>query len=152
MHNDGKGNFVDIAGRAGPYFHQEHVGRGATYGDLDNDGDLDVVVINLNDAPAILRNDGGNRNRWLKLDLRGPGGKSPALGSRIEVKARGLLQTQLLMPMTGYLSQCDPRPHFGVGSVQQVDSVTVRWPDGQRTELRDVATNQILQLIQDAKK
>jgi len=151
VRNDGHGVFIDVADQAGAYFRAEHVGRGATYGDLDNDGDLDLVVNNLNDRPSVLRNDGGNRNNWLKIDARLAGGRSTAIGARILVKTVDLTQLQELSPVTGYLSQADPRPHFGLGSAERVELIEVCWPDGQRTELRDVAANQILQVTQTGK-
>ncbi len=151
VRNDGTGNFGDVADKAGSYFRDKHVGRGATCGDLDNDGDLDLVIANLNDRPTLLRNDGGNQNNWLKIDARLRGGKSIAVGARITVKASGITQLQELSPVTGYLSQMDPRPNFGLGQADKVDSVVIRWPDGQSTELHDVAINQVLQVIQDAK-
>ena len=70
MRNDGTGRFVDVADKSGSYFRNKYVGRGATYGDYDNDGDLDLLVINLNDSPRLLRNDGGNKNNWLTVQAR----------------------------------------------------------------------------------
>ncbi len=150
MRNDGTGNFIDVAEGAGEYFRTERVGRGATCGDYDNDGDLDVLIVNLNDKPVLLRNDGGNARHWLKIDARLPGGKSTAVGARVTVRAGGLTQVHDLIPNTGYLSQVDPRPNFGLGSASQADSVEIRWPNGQRSELKDVPANTILKVVQDA--
>ncbi len=151
VRNDGTGNFTDVAGQAGAYFREKHVGRGAACGDLDNDGDLDLVIANLNDRPTILRNDGGNKNNWIQIDARLPGGKSTAVGARITVKAGGITQIAEISPVTGYLSQMDSRLIFGLAKADKVDSVEIRWPNGQRTELHDVAINKVLQVIQDAK-
>lgn len=148
--NDGQANFIDIARRSGDYFHQKYVGRGATYADYDNDGDLDLLVINLNDRARLLRNDGGNRQNWLKVDVRLPGGRSTAIGARVTVTAQGISQMQDIVPVVGYLSQADPRYHVGLGAATQADVVEVRWPDGRRTELRNVAANQILTVVQEA--
>ncbi|MCU0962735.1 MAG: CRTAC1 family protein [Pirellulaceae bacterium] len=148
--NDGQAKFLDIAARAGDYFHQKYVGRGATCGDYDNDGDLDLLVVNLNDRPRLLRNDGGNRQSWLKLDLRLPGGRSTAIGARVTVTAQGVRQVQDIVPVTGYLSQADPRYHVGLGAATQAETVDIRWPDGRRTQLENVAANQILTVVQEA--
>jgi hypothetical protein len=148
MRNDGTGNFVDVADKSGPYFRQKYVGRGATYGDYDNDGDLDLLVINLNDSPRLLRNDGGNKNNWLTVQARLAGGKSDAIGARIIVTAGSLTQVRDLIPVTGYLSQADPRCHFGLGKSRKADTVEIRWPDRRTTKLKDVNSNQIITIIQ----
>lgn len=148
MRNDGTGKFVDVADKSGPYFRQKYVGRGATYGDYDNDGDLDLLVINLNDTPRLLRNDGGNKNNWLTIEARLPEGKSIAIGARIWVTAGSLTQLRDLIPVTGYLSQADPRCHFGLGKATRADTVKIRWPDKQTTRLKNVNANQILTVIQ----
>ena len=148
MRNDGTGNFVDVADKSGPYFREKYVGRGATYGDYDNDGDLDLLVINLNDSPRLLRNDGGNRNNWLTIQARLPGGKSDAIGARIIVTAGSLKQVRDLIPVTGYLSQADPRCHFGLGKSKKADTVEIRWSNKQTTKLENVDSNQFLTVIQ----
>jgi hypothetical protein len=148
---DGKSTFLDVARHAGSYFEQKYVGRGATFGDYDNDGDVDLLVANLNDLPRLLRNDTKNNHHWLKIDARLPGGKSPAIGARITVTTNDLVQIQDAVPVVGYLSQADPRSHFGLGKYNQADSVKIRWPDGSTTELQDVAADQILVVTQKGK-
>jgi len=148
MRNDGTGRFIDVADASGPYFREKHVGRGATFGDYDNDGDLDLLIVNLNDSPRLLRNDGGNKNRWLMVELWLAGGKRLALGARVTVRAGSLAQIQDAIPVRGYLSQGDHRCHFGLGNVEKVDVVEIRWPDATTTVLRDVKTDQILKVTQ----
>jgi len=150
MRNDGTGKFTDVADKSGAYFREKHVGRGATYGDYDNDGDLDLLVINLNDTPRLLRNDGGNENNWLIVEAKLPSGKSDAVGARITVTVGSLVQVRDLIPVTGYLSQADPRGHFGLGKVPKADIVEIRWPDKRTVELKDVDANQILKVIQES--
>jgi len=152
VRNDGTGNFVDVADKSGPYFKQKYVGRGATYGDYDNDGDLDLLVVNLNDRARLLRNDGGNRNNWLIIDAKLPKGKTDAIGARVTVTAGSLVQIQDLIPVKGYLGQVDPRCHFGLGSATKADTVEIRWPDKSTTKLIDVKANQILKVIQNSRQ
>jgi len=148
MRNNGKGQFVDVADASGAYFRQKDVGRGVTCGDYDNDGDLDVLVINLNARPRLLRNQGGNGRSWLMIDARLAGTQSVALGARIKVTSGALEQIRDLIPVTGFLSQADPRCHFGLGSASQADQVEIRWPDGRTTQLSNVPANQLLKLVQ----
>jgi hypothetical protein len=148
---DGKGAFTDIAAQSGEYFHEKYVGRGTSCADYDNDGDLDLLVVNLNDTPRLLRNDGGNRQHWLKLDLRLANGKSPAIGALVNVTVQGRRQMQQVQPVIGYLSQVDVRSHFGLGTAAQAETVEIRWPNGETQELKDVAADQILVVVQGAK-
>jgi hypothetical protein len=151
LRNDGKGNFIDVAKQSGDYFKDKYVGRGATFGDYDNDGDPDLLIVNLNNTPKLLRNDGGNHNHWLTIDAKLPGGKTDAIGARITVTVGSLRQIQDIIPVTGYLSQSDPRRHFGLGEAAKADKVEIRWPDGQITKLKDVKANQFLTVIQETK-
>ena len=151
MRNDGTGNFIDVASQSGDYFRRKYVGRGAAQGDYDNDGDLDLLIVNLNDSPRLLRNDGAVENRWLTVEARLPGGKSAAIGARITVITGSLRQIHDVIPVTGYLSQSDPRAHFGLGKAEKADLVEIRWPDGRTTQLRDVAANQFLTVVEETK-
>ncbi len=152
VRNDGKGNFVDVADKSGLYFKQKYVGRGATYGDYDNDGDIDLLVVNLNDRARLLRNDGGNKNNWLIIDAKLPNGKTDAIGARVTVTAGSLTQIQDLIPVKGYLGQVDPRCHFGLGSATKADTVEICWPDKTSTKLTNVKSNQILTVVQEHKQ
>ena len=151
MRNNADGTFSDVAADSGPYFRQKFVGRGAAAADIDNDGDLDLVVVNLNDSPRLLRNDGGNRKSWLMIAAKLPGGSRDAVGARVTVQSGSLIQIRDLVPVTGYLSQSDPRAHFGLGDAQKADRVEVRWPDGTITSQTDVPAGQILTVVQDEK-
>jgi hypothetical protein len=148
--NDGRGYFVDVAKQSGAFFEQEYLSRGATWGDIDNDGDIDVLVANLNDSPRLIRNDGGNRRHWLTVDAKLANGKSDAIGARITVQTGELRQMQDLIPVRGFLSQGDPRLHFGLGEAKQADRVEIRWPNGRVTEKTAVPADQFLRVVQPA--
>ena len=153
MRNKGDGTFEDVSDRSGQYFKEKYVGRGVTWADIDNDGDIDLLVVNLNDSPKLLRNDGGNRNNWITVDakLRFPTGQRDAIGARVTVTTGALKQIEDLMPTRGYLSQGDPRLHFGLGKAPYADQVEIRWPDGAVEKYEKVKANQFLRLVHEAK-
>jgi len=153
MRNTGNGKFEDVSDRSGQHFKEKYVGRGATWADFDNDGNIDLVISNLNDRAILLRNDGGSRtNNWLTVDarLKFPTGTRDAIGSRVTVTAGSLKQVEDLIPARGYMSQGDPRLHFGLGKAQFADSVEIRWPDGKTEKLEHVKANQFLKLVHEA--
>lgn len=126
--------------------------NGSAYGDLDNDGDLDLITNNTNAAPFVYRNDADllyPDRRYLKFVLKGAGGNSLALGSEISVYEGDNVYYIEQMPMRGFESTMDHRPNLGLGSIEQVDSVKVLWPDGRLTLLEAVETNQTLYLDQN---
>jgi len=149
MRNDGIGIYIDVSAESGKYFETKHVGRGSTFGDYDNDGDLDLVVVNLNDQAVLLRNDGGNRRNWIMIRPRFANPPQDAIGARVTVMTGSLRQVQDLVPVRGYLSQIDPRLHFGIGDAEVVDTIEIRWPDRTVQRLRKVAANQILTVVQE---
>ena len=151
LRNNGNGKFIDVADRSGPYFREKHVGRGAAFADYDNDGDVDVLVMNLNGPAKLLRNDGGNRNHWLTVAPRLARSKVEAIGARVTVTVGKMRMMQDVSAVIGYLSQSDPRAHFGLARATRADRVEIRWPDGQMTVLENVKANQILNVFQDGK-
>jgi len=147
VRNKGNGTFEDVSRRAGAYFNEKYVGRGASWADIDNDGDIDLLVINLNDAAKLLRSDGASAKPWLMVDarLKFPTGSRTAIGARVTVTANGIRMIDDVNPVRGYLSQGDPRLHFGLAGAQQAD-VEIRWPDGVTERLAGVKANQVLKL------
>ncbi len=144
--NDGRGHFMDVARESGDYFQRKYVGRGATWADFDNDGNVDLLVVDLNGPPHLLHNTGGTGNHWLAVDARIPGGKRAAIGARITVSVGSRRQIQDVVAVNGYLSQGDPRAHFGLGAASKADRVEIRWPDGRSQDLADVAADQVLRI------
>jgi hypothetical protein len=149
--NDGRGVFVDVARESGAFFQAKWSSRGATWADFDDDGNVDVIVVDTSGPPHVLRNEGGTGNNWLKVDAVVKGGHRAAIGARVTVVAGGRTQLQDVIGVNGYLSQGDVRAHFGLGAAEKADVVRVRWPDGTTEEWRDVATNQVLRLEQGKK-
>ena len=127
---------------------QEKVSRGTAVADYDNDGDLDLLVTNLNAAPDLLRNDGETQGAWITLKLVGTYGNRNAIGARIKVTTEKVIQIREVRSSSSYLSQNDMRLHFGLGRHQQADLIEVRWPSGLHEKLEDVQPNQILTLIE----
>jgi hypothetical protein len=144
---DGKGRFHDVARSCGEYFRQKYVGRGAAFADYDDDGDIDILVLNLGDGPRLLRNDGGNRGHWLKVVPKLVGGKTIAIGATVTVTVGEMKMVQPVMAVNGYLSSSDPRPNFGLGKSRKADRVEVRWPDGRVQTLTDVPADRVVEVV-----
>ncbi|HXK59343.1 MAG TPA: CRTAC1 family protein [Acidobacteriota bacterium] len=150
VRNNGKGQFLDVARHSGEYFQRKYVARGSAAADYDNDGDIDLLVVHLNSTPALLRNDGGNKSNWLKVDVRAPGGKVPCIGARVTVTIGKKKLMDEVIGVRGYLSQSDTRVHFGLGKATQADLVEVRWPERTVQRFRNVRANQTLIIVKDA--
>jgi hypothetical protein len=140
--------FYDVSSAAGDYFREPHVGRGAAFADYDNDGDLDVLVVNHSGPAVLLQNDGGNRHRWLKVKLEGHRSNRDGVGARIRLVADGTAQVQEVGDQAPYLSQNDLTAHFGLGATEMVDSLVISWPSGIRQVLTRVRSNQTLHLVE----
>lgn len=142
--NEGGGKFTDVSLKLGKYFQKELVGRGACLGDYDNDGDFDIFIVNLNDRGVFLRNNKGNQNNWLMLKLTGTTSNRDGIGARVKVTSGGKVQTAQKKSTTGYLSQNDPRLHFGLAKNEMVDRIEIKWPSGKIQVLENIKANQIL--------
>ena len=143
--NQGNGTFRQLTDEAGPALDARYVSRGCAFGDFDNDGDLDIVIMNQNEPPTLLRNDAPPGNHWIKIRLYGTRSNRSALGSRVIVRYGGKTQVQELMSQSSYVSSNDPRLHFGLGSCEHVD-IEVRWPLGAVAVHKNVAVDQLITL------
>jgi hypothetical protein len=150
-HNDGKGVFTDVARQSGEFFQKKWVSRGATWADFDNDGNVDLLVIDINGPPHLLHNGGGTGNHWLMIDARVPGGSRTAIGARLTLTANGRAQVREVTPANGYLSQGDFRVHFGLGPATKAERIDVRWADGRTQTVTDVAADQAFKVVQAAR-
>ena len=146
--NTGDGKFKDASVESGAYFKEELVGRGAAFGDYDNDGDIDVYIVNLHDHGVLLRNDHGNENNWIKLHLVGTTSNKDAIGARVKINFAGKEQIAQKKSACGYLSQSDPRIHFGVGEASIVDKIEIIWPSGQQQTMENIDANQIITITE----
>lgn len=147
--NPGTGEgFYNTAPASGDYFSKEYVGRGAAYADYDRDGDLDVMVTN-NVGPAILlRNEGGNANSWISVQLKSKTKNTHGIGATITVVSGAKRQIRQVGSQGSYLSQSSLTEHFGLEKTTMADSLIVRWPGGAEQVMTAIPANQILQIVQ----
>ncbi len=134
LENDGKGNFKDVGAQKNDYFSTKRSGRTVAVWDYDNDGDLDIIVshIDLQATPTLLRNDGGNSNHWLGLNLLGKNGSASAIGAKVIVYSNNKQQVFINQWTTSYLSNNCPRVHIGLGSNDYVDKIEIHWSNGNK--------------------
>jgi hypothetical protein len=143
--NLGNGRFKDVSAEMGPGISARFSSRGAAFGDYDNDGGMDVLILNMNDLPSLLHNVGGNKQNWIKIKLLGSRCNRTAIGARVRVTAGTHTQMDEVHSGTSVMSQSDLRLHFGLGKVETVDLIEVKWPTTQKIEqFKQVKANQIL--------
>ena len=143
--NLGNGRFEELLGQAGPGVDATHSSRGCAFGDFDNDGDVDIVIVNHNEAPSLLRNDVDGANHWLKVKLEGVQSNRSAIGARVTVRYGDKIQAQEVLSQSSYLSVSDRRLHFGLGAAAVAD-VEIRWPLGRTEKLPKVGADQLIEV------
>lgn len=140
--------FYEVSGISGPAFQNAHVGRGAAFADYDNDGDVDVFIVNQEGRPMLLRNDGGNKNNWVKVRVKCTKSNRTGFGTRINIEAAGISQFQEIGGQTSYLSQNFQEAHFGLNHSERLDRLTVTFPSGSVRELTNLRANQIVSVVE----
>ena len=146
--NSRNGTFCDASQQGGPALTEPRVGRGLAVADFDNDGNVDVVVENLDGQPLLLHNGGVAGTHWVTLELGGTKSNRLALGARVTLRAGGVVQTDEVRSGGSYLSQSDLRVHFGLGSATRVDSVEIRWPSGGVETVRDLPGDRVYAILE----
>ncbi|MFQ6615343.1 MAG: FG-GAP-like repeat-containing protein [Fidelibacterota bacterium] len=140
--------FYDVSEVSGEIFQREYVGRGAAFGDYDNDGDVDIFVVNNGGPGILLRNEGGNRNNWLEVALEGTESNRSAFGAKLRLVADRTVQIRQIGAQPSYCSQNSLVEHFGLGSASGVDTLEIIWPSGIRQAFHDLEANQTVRILE----
>jgi hypothetical protein len=147
--NLGNGRFEELIETAGPAIASPHCSRGCALGDFDNDGDLDILIVNLNEPPSLLRNDLTGEHHWLKVKLSGVKSNRSGIGARVTARYGGKVHAQEVLSQSSFYSASDSRLHFGLGASEEAD-LEIRWPSGVRETIRNVAANRLVVIKEGA--
>jgi enediyne biosynthesis protein E4 len=145
--NMGDGTFEELGEAAGPGVTAAHSSRGCAFGDFDNDGDIDILIVNMNEPPSLLRNDLRGKNHWIKVKLIGTKSNRSAIGTRVVMHYGGKTQAQSVLSQSSYFSANDPRLHFGLGAVKTVD-MDVYWASGAVEHFKNMAADQLVSIVE----
>ncbi|HEY6849797.1 MAG TPA: CRTAC1 family protein [Terracidiphilus sp.] len=143
--NLGNRTFEELDAQAGPGVTDAHCSRGCAFGDFDNDGDMDILIVNLNEPPSLLRNDIKHKLNWIKIKLEGVKSNRSAIGARVLAHYGGKVQAQAVLSQSSFYSCNDSRLHFGLGESSWVD-LDVYWPNGAHEQYKRLAANQFITL------
>jgi hypothetical protein len=141
--NLGRGVFEELIEEAGPGVAAAHCSRGCAFGDFDNDGDIDILIINLNEPPSLLRNDLSGKSNWIKVKLEGVKSNRSAIGARVLVHYGGKTQAQAVLSQSSFFSCNDFRLHFGLGDSAVAD-IDVYWPSGLHESFKQISSNRLI--------
>jgi len=147
--NLGDGRFEELIDEAGPGVAAPHASRGCAFGDFDNDGDVDVLVMNMNEPPSLLRNDVTGSGHWLKVLLVGVKSNRSAIGARVVARYGSRRQAQEVTAQSSFYSASDRRLHFGLGAATSAD-LAIRWPNGATETIQGVEANQLVVIREGA--
>jgi enediyne biosynthesis protein E4 len=147
--NLGDGRFEELIEEAGPGVAATHTSRGCAFGDFDNDGDVDVLIVNMNEPPSLLRNDVTGNGHWLKVLLVGATSNRSAIGARVTARYGDRVQAQEVTAQSSFYSANDRRLHFGLGAATAAD-LTIRWPTGASEQVMGVPANQLVVIREGA--
>jgi hypothetical protein len=143
------GKFVNVSEQSGVVFSRKWASRGAAFGDLDNDGDIDIVVVTCGGPAYVLRNDGGNQNGWVGLDLHGTKSNRDAIGAKAKlVSEAGRVQYGAVTTTASYQSAQDRRLFFGIGQEKAVRSIEITWPSGKKQIFENPPIRKILTVME----
>src|SRR6266436_4400067 len=141
--NLGQGMFEELIEEAGPGVAAAHCSRGCAFGDFDNDGDVDIIIVNLNEPPSLLRNDLAGKGNWIKIKLEGVKSNRSAIGARVVAHYDGKIQAQAVLSQSSFFSCTDPRLHFGLGASVSAD-LEIFWPSGVHEEYKGMPANHLV--------
>jgi hypothetical protein len=147
-HNTGNGRLADVSESAGPALLARHASRGAAFGDIDNDGSIEVVVNNQNERPSLLHQTITNKNHWMILKITGARANRSAIGAKVMVKAGDAVQTDEVRSGGSFLSQNDLRLHFGLGRATRIDEIRIQWPGGGQQVVTNAAVDRVVTITQ----
>jgi len=142
--NLGNGSFEEVSDLSGAPVLEPHSSRGCAFGDFNNDGNVDVLILNMSEPPSLLLNQNRSGHHWLSIKLLGTRSNRSAIGARVAVTAGGRRQVREVLSGSSYISQSDLRQHFGLGQAKSVDQIEVRWPSGLIDRLPGVDADQFI--------
>jgi enediyne biosynthesis protein E4 len=146
--NLGNGRFRDVSAECGPAIQSPRSSLGCAFGDFDYDGDVDALLMNMNESPQLLRTDTAPGNNWLTVKLRGVKSNRSAIGARVRVATGPHVQSQEVTSQSSYYSVNDLRLHFGLGPSAKADWIEIRWPNGQSERVENVAANRFVTVVE----